>query len=168
MYVDQPDDDTMRLLKEYHRDDILSMDHYNASVLASACHDGNILIWSLTTGRLLFCLNAHKSHKQIRAANYFKAGFEKDGDHGEDPETGEGGEKLEEVGELEAQEGMESKEKDVNFDGGDGNESVRGDHGKAQEKEVKGSDLMQEDGETKKVNIQYPHVKTMHVIGGFL
>lgn len=77
-YVDSVDDDSVRRLKSYHRDDILSISHYRGSILASGSYDGYILVWSLSTGHLLFCLNGRLSNKQIEVATYFQSELTRD------------------------------------------------------------------------------------------
>ena len=60
-YIDQSDDDATRWLMPPHRNDILHMALYPPHMLATCSYDGDIFIWSLDIGRLMYCLNVHTS-----------------------------------------------------------------------------------------------------------
>ena len=60
-YVDQSDNDATRWLSPPHRNDILHMALYPPHMLATCSYDGDIFIWSLDIGRLMYCLNANTS-----------------------------------------------------------------------------------------------------------
>ena len=87
MYVDRADDNSIRWFTPYHRDDITSLAQYNSSVLASASFDGNILLWSLETSRVLCCLNAGQSKKPIRIATYISTGSSGEGPVSNNPDN---------------------------------------------------------------------------------
>jgi WD40 repeat protein len=61
IYLDDVDDDGYQLLLPAQRDDILTLAHYPPHLIASASHDGTILVWSLETTRLIFYTQAGKS-----------------------------------------------------------------------------------------------------------
>ena len=61
VFMDNPDDDTVRSWKEAHKDDILTLAYYLPSLVASASYGGEILIWSIETGRSLAKLNIKDS-----------------------------------------------------------------------------------------------------------
>ena len=60
-YIDDSDDDSVRWFLPTHRNDILHMAFYPPHMLASCADDGDIFIWSLDIGRLMYCLNVHTS-----------------------------------------------------------------------------------------------------------
>ena len=82
VYVDNrgEEDDSVSCLRPSHRDDIVSLALHNNNVLASGSYDGDIMIWSLETGRLLHCLNARRGPFPHTAANGVQTGFYKPGE----------------------------------------------------------------------------------------
>ena len=60
-YVDQSDNDAVKWLAPPHRNDILHMALYPPHMLATCSYDGDIFIWSLDIGRLMYCLNVNTS-----------------------------------------------------------------------------------------------------------
>jgi len=75
IYVDSSDDDTVQCLQPSHKDDITSVVLYGNNMLASSSFDGDIMIWSLETGRMLHCLNADRGNFPFTPANGVKTGY---------------------------------------------------------------------------------------------
>ncbi len=75
IYRDSVDDNTTHWLLPSHAEDILSVAFYPPNILASSSYDGDILVWSLDTGRLLFCLNTRDSHKPQTIISSTSSGF---------------------------------------------------------------------------------------------
>ena len=76
MYIDSgEEDDTVTCLRPSHRDDILSLALHSQNILASGSYDGDIMIWSLETGRMLHCLNCRRGPFPHTPANGVRTGF---------------------------------------------------------------------------------------------
>ena len=63
VYVDCGDDETQLDWQQQHNDDILSLAFFPPGTVASASYDGDILVWSLETGRVTMRLNAQDGVK---------------------------------------------------------------------------------------------------------
>ena len=57
-----------RVWKNFHKDDILSIDLYGAGTLATSSYDGDIKVWSLETFQVTCVLNANDYPRQSRAS----------------------------------------------------------------------------------------------------
>ncbi|XP_013775753.1 WD repeat-containing protein on Y chromosome-like [Limulus polyphemus] len=51
-FLDSADDDSYKIWTAKHKDDIVAMDYYKGSLLATASYDGEIILWLLETGHV--------------------------------------------------------------------------------------------------------------------